>query len=169
MENWWDIPGVPSYQASDHGRVRSLTRIVEQAGRWGGTIRREFVGCILSPSLNTHGYLIVYVGSPARSKTVHSLVARAFLGEVPEGCQVNHKDGDKTNNRPENLEYITSTENNHHALKTGLRTMKITDEQIEEIKGLMGRLSQREIGRRYGIHHSYVRYLVDGKRVVTGV
>jgi hypothetical protein len=169
METWRDIPGVPFYQASGEGRVKSLTRIVEQACRWGGTVQREFVGRVLVSHPNSHGYLMVSVGSPAKSKTVHSLVARAFLGEIPEGCQVNHKDGDKTNNRPENLEYITSTENNCHALRTGLRKIRITDEQIEEIKELMGCLSQREIGRRYGIHHTYVRYIADGRRVITGV
>jgi hypothetical protein len=168
MEVWVDIPGVPFYQASDLGRIRSLDRVVTQGDGRGGVIGRKFAGRILTPKLNSHGYLQVSVGSPARCVTVHKLVALAFLGPRDGGLEVNHKDGDKGNCRPENLEYATSTTNNHHALMTGLRKMKITDEQIEEIKSLDGRLSRRGIGRQFGIHHSYVRYLVDGKRKVKG-
>ena len=163
MEVWKDIPGIPFYQASSLGKIRSLTRIIRMRGRWGW-MQRTFEGRNLAACQNSHGYLQVSVGNPAKCFVVHDLVARAFHGCRDGKLQVNHRDGDKDNNRPENLEYVTSTENNHHALGSGLRVAKILDDQLEEIRSLHGTMSLRAIGRKYGIHHSYVRYLLDGRR-----
>lgn len=55
-----------------------------------------------------------------KGRRVHSIVASVFLGERPKDKVVNHKDGNKVNNVPENLEYITNTENIHHAIAMGL-------------------------------------------------
>lgn len=57
------------------------------------------------------------------SNACHRVVARAFCdGETKEKCFVNHKDGDKENNRSENLEWVSLSENMHHAYKSGLIT-----------------------------------------------
>lgn len=162
-ETWKDIPGIPFYQASSFGRIRSLTRVIQSQGRWG-PVEREFLGQVLVACENSHGYLSVSVGRPPTTATVHSLVALAFHGERPEGLEINHKDGNKLNCRPDNLEYVTSTENNHHALNTGLRKAKITDVEIKEMKALGGHVSHREIGRRFGIHHKTVANLISGGR-----
>jgi hypothetical protein len=51
---------------------------------------------------------------------LHRVIALTFHGPIPEACEVNHIDGDKQNNRPENLEYITHAENIEHAYANGL-------------------------------------------------
>lgn len=74
----------------------------------------------LRPGLMSRGYLTVslYDGSkPKKPKShlVHRLVAAAFWGE--SDLQINHKNGDKKDNRLENLEYCTAWENNRHAIE----------------------------------------------------
>lgn len=54
-------------------------------------------------------------------RTVHDLVCSAFHGERPTGYHCNHKDGDKLNNHPGNLEWVTPSENTYHAVRLGLK------------------------------------------------
>lgn len=92
-----------------------------------GRIRRDikgkntFKGKILKFRL-AKGYPRINLKNKPLNKMffVHNLVANAFLGIKPEGFEVNHIDGIKINNRPDNLEYITQIENKHHAVKLGL-------------------------------------------------
>lgn len=72
----------------------------------------------LSQWKNAYGYLCVKVNN--KIITIHRIVAKCFLGECPKGKQINHIDGDKLNNVPENLEYVTPKENIRHAIKLGL-------------------------------------------------
>lgn len=64
---------------------------------------------------------------------VHRLVALMFIANPEECNEVNHKDGNKTNNHVTNLEWVWSYQNMEHALNNGLRIRAITDEQIHEI------------------------------------
>jgi len=76
-------------------------------------------------TLNANGYMKIFIrdkNNKSHNKTVHRLVAAAFYG-VNNNLVVNHKNGIKTDNRPENLEYITQAENVQHALDTGLTDM----------------------------------------------
>jgi hypothetical protein len=99
------IPGHENYLVSDTGRVF----------KWPKEI---------NPKKDKDGYLQLALwnrGKPTHFK-VHRLVALAFLG--PNTLQVNHKDGDKTNNHVFNLEYVTVSENISHAYRTGLKSAK---------------------------------------------
>jgi hypothetical protein len=82
-------------------------------------------GRYLKPSLSGR-YPIVTLSKEGRIRyfTVHSLIALAFLGPRPEGGVVNHIDGNKLNNRPDNLEYCTPKENAEHAAYLGLTNNK---------------------------------------------
>lgn len=69
-----------------------------------------------------YGYLRLNVKHGEKIKTlfVHNIVAECFIGPKPCGLTVNHKNGVKTDNRAENLEYISATSNTTHAFRSGL-------------------------------------------------
>jgi hypothetical protein len=106
-EEWRAIPGYEGlYEVSDQGRVRSLDR------DWGPDSRgrrRPRRGKMLRPSTASGYPVVVLAGRSTRS--VHSLVAEAFLGPRPSGLVVRHLNGDYLDPRAENLAYSTRKEN----------------------------------------------------------
>ena len=107
MEYWRPIPSFPAYSASSYGRIRN-----------------DSTGRILHVYLDSRRrYLILTLRKDGRQviQRVHRLVAEAFLGGPHPELDVNHIDGDKTNNCIENLEWCTRKENARHAVSTGLR------------------------------------------------
>jgi len=115
MEEVWRETEWSRYEISNLGRLRSLDRRVEyKDGRVG-----VWKGKILKPGCSGNGYLVASLGGGAR-QLVHRLVAVAFLPRKGSANIVNHIDGDKLNNRVDNLEWGTYQSNNHHARLTGL-------------------------------------------------
>jgi len=153
-ESWRDIPGFPDYQASDLGRIRSR--------KWGAWL-------VLRATAHPNtGYLIVSprVGGRCVARGVHRLIAAAFLGEA-DGRDVNHKNGNKHDNRLVNLEYLSRGENHRHAYRTGLREpvgRKLTDDQVHQIAALEGAATQRDIGRQFGVCRATVARIHNRKR-----
>jgi len=116
-EIWKDIPGYEgAYQASDKGRIRSLDRISTDCNG----VKTRLKGKILRAGKNRYGYLKVSLSccGSRKTKTVHRLVALAFLG--PSDLTVNHINGVKHLNHLTNLEYMTYKENIKHACDNGL-------------------------------------------------
>lgn len=112
----------------------------------------------LKTCLDLRGYKQVTLSDgPKRfNKKVHSLVAQVFIGERPAGLAVNHIDGNKLNNRTENLEYLTTKENCHHARSLGIglkNNQRITDEQIFYIQNHWDRRTEkcRDLAARFGV------------------
>lgn len=103
IETWKDIDGYEGfYQVSNLGRVRSLDRF---AKKWDG--EKKVKGVLLKQAKNIKGYLFVQLfrGGVGKMKTVHRLVADAFLPNPGGLPQINHKDEDKSNNYVDNLEW----------------------------------------------------------------
>jgi hypothetical protein len=106
-----------------------------------GSVRRSITKHILKPGV-TRGYLYVRLSKHGIgvSKSVHRLVAAAFLGQS-NGKEVNHIDGVKANNAAKNLEYVNRSENINHAFKSGLiqsgenhKWAKLSSAQVKQIK-----------------------------------
>lgn len=97
---------------------------------------------VLKPSLNNSGYYQIGLTEDGKRKyfLIHRLVMLVFQGE--SSLQVNHMNGVKTNNRLDNLEYCTASENVKHAYAMGLNSRKgekngkakLTESQVREIK-----------------------------------
>jgi hypothetical protein len=165
-EVWKDVPGFEGkYQASDLGRVKSIKRNRER---------------ILAQHIDKLGYprLTLWWKGKLESKRVHGLVTEAFFGARPGGLTVNHKDGDKTNNRLSNLEYLTLSENIKHAFRLGLKgkgeehpRAKLTSEQVKDICARRGAVSQSKLAELYGVTKTCIRHVQLGRNwsSVTGI
>lgn len=119
-EEWRSIPEFEGkYEASNHGNIRSLDRIVSHVNASGDMCDYRWKGRVLKPVLSK-GYYVTKLGSCKTQFGYHQLIARTFIGPQSNGIVVNHINGIKTDNRPENLEYVTNSENVSHAYRTGL-------------------------------------------------
>lgn len=116
MDKWVDIQGFEGiYMVNDKGEIKSLERIIP-LNRFGGTTRRIKERKIL-PVISSSGYFMVGLHKNGNTvmSLVHQLVARAFLENISNKPCVNHKNGDKLDNRIENLEWCSYSENIRHA------------------------------------------------------
>lgn len=136
------------------------------------------MGRILSTSADAYGYPRVGLnkGSKGNTRKVHSLVALAFLPDPPgeisangDGWNVNHIDGVKTNNRVENLEYVTKSGNIRHAWDTKLLShagvknsqSSLTDQDIRDIRAAYAAGEpQHSLCKKYGKSSSTISYIV---------
>ena len=127
-EIWKDIPGYEGkYKVSNMGRVKSLERKVRSVNRY---TRRDFFRTvrerILKPGPIDTGHLYVVLGHGEAGKPVHQLVMKAFVGEAPQGMEVRHLNGNPADNRLENLQYGTRTENILDVFYQGGRWRKLS-------------------------------------------
>lgn len=115
MEIWKQIEGYKGlYEVSNFGRIKSLSHINNV-----GKLRPE---CILKNRLTDRGYqsVVLYNNGKPKSFRVHQLVGKAFINNPLSKPCINHLDGIKSNNKVENLEWVTISENQKHAFKIGL-------------------------------------------------
>ena len=166
MEQWRAVVGYEGlYEVSNMGQVRSLARRTSNS-------RNRIAARILMPSLN-RGYPNVHLSkhAAARMEQIHRLVATAFIGP-PTLPHVNHLNGDKTDNRVENLEYTTAKGNVQHACAFGLRdhrgernhkaVLRPTDVQCIKQRLRAGEKAPR-IARDYGVQSACIYKIRDGR------
>lgn len=166
-EEWRPVPGAEGwYSVSNLGRVRS-----EPTTGWRPGKQR---GRVLRLSRDSKGYLMFKLclpGMPPRSVKAHRVVAQAFLGPAPAGLQVNHKNGDKADNRVENLEYVSCRENIRHCWDTGLhgvehcrgeanRQAKLTENAVRFIREAHPQVSLGELATTLGVTKQAVAMVV---------
>lgn len=167
IERWENInaPGFEGlYQVSDQGNVRRIGAFVTARKPLDGSPRIPVIRAPRLIALSTNkGYKRAPIsnGTKRKSFSVHQLVAKAFIGQQPEGKEPNHKNGDKSDNRVTNLEYVTHSENCLHGILVLKRrvsrgidrhTHKLTEDQVREIRMLREQgMIYRVIGEKFGI------------------
>ena len=129
-EIWKPIPGAEGYEVSNLGNVKNVNKTTYLAlSSWSG-------------------YYKVRLGSRGGDYLVHRLVAQAFIPNPDNKPQVNHINGNKKDNRVENLEWVTVKENIQHAFKTGLHVY--TPEVRKAMSdGLKGKPKSEETRKKY--------------------
>lgn len=162
MEVWKPIEGCDGYEVSNLGRVKSFWRRKKPH--------------ILKPTRfcgSDYLHVVFIINGKRKYFAIHRLVAKAFVPNPENKPCVNHINGVKTDNRAENLEWVTYSENLQHAYKTGLHKRKFTNEQIcymrdnpdnftiEQLGELFNttptKISEIQLGKLYPDAGGYVR------------
>jgi hypothetical protein len=163
QEEWRPIKGFEDrYRISNHGNVETLTREVIEH-------RRTYIrkGKILNKYYGPEGYYKVklYRGDATfKSMNVHRLVCETFLDNSNDYLEINHKDGNPSNNYVENLEWCSKEQNVKHAYDTGLKKLenytgegnacsKLTTDQVLAIREeySTGTTSLNKLAKKYDV------------------
>lgn len=116
-EKWADIPGFAGvYQISSEGRVRSASRVIKRRRAGKADVIAQYASRLLTPHACSNGYLSIQLGCNSKNHLVHRLVAAAFI-PGDQTLQVNHKNGIRHDNRVENLEWLSCSDNHRHSYK----------------------------------------------------
>lgn len=159
-EIWESIEGYKGlYEVSNLGRVKRIKSNKER---------------LLKVRKNRYGYIyfILSKNNIPKSKTVHRLVARAFLANPQNKPQVNHKNGIKTDNRLNNLEWLTISENHKHAYKIGLKYQEgensgnpsLNEKQVRAVKHCLKLgMTNIDISKYFPVTHQQISCIKLGK------
>ncbi len=175
-EAWIPIPNYEGlYEASNLGKIRSVDRV---------NSRGVFIhGRVLKGTSNGRGYLSLWLSKDGEKKRwlIHRLIAIAFIDNPEQKPEVNHKNGIRNDNRVENLEWVTGSENKLHSYRHLNRkssfcklkgkpttwSRKLTDEQADAIRA--DSRTCREIAKEYGVSAKTVSNIKRGKFYQTRV
>jgi len=158
-EIWKRIKYFPEYEVSNFGRVKSFKRDIIN-----GKIRKFYI--------DIYGYKTITLikNSKLKTFTIHRLVIQAFKSNPENKSQINHIDGNKLNNKIENLEWCTCSENLKHAYKLGLKSnkgekasgAKLTEGQVLEIRELYKtrKYTYNSLGEIYKISYQSISDII---------
>ena len=163
-ERWrWVVGYEGLYMVSDHGRVM-------------GVPKKTHYGHVLKQGKNWAGYMNVCLSKNGEKKSfsVHRLVAQAFVENPENKPEVNHKNGDRANNKAENLEWVTRSENERHAFqvlnkepnkpwvgKPQIHKRQFNDEQIKSIRA--SSVGCRLLAKQYGVSATTIKNIRNRK------
>lgn len=174
-EIWVDIKNYEGkYKISNLGRVKSLERQVSHDGiTW---TQPERIMCHWCGTTSLYDCVRLYKGGVGKKFSVHRLVAQHFLPDWNPGLEVNHIDGNRDNNRADNLEMCTHQRNMEHAIAGGLKrdygeksvNAKLTNGQAEEIRVRYssGQASQNSLAKQYGVSRQTVSAIIRYKKYI---
>lgn len=180
-EIWKDVVGYEGlYQVSNLGRVRSLDR-EHEVTRNGLTFICPYGGKVLTQHPRQHGYMCVQLYGRGghkkrglRTVSVHRIVAEAFIPN-PDGLpEVNHKDEDKSNNRADNLEWMSHIDNSHYgtAIERRVRTVMNTPRRTvgqftKDGQIIQTYISLADMARKTGYGKPEVLMCIQGKSMTS--
>ncbi len=171
-ERWMPIEGYEGiYEISDLGRVRSL---------WGRAPRRWMKRPILSePRIlksyvhctNKYCYVALHKDNQQKGFRIHGLVLKTFVGPCPTGSQGSHLDGDRTNNRLDNLMWESPKNNNarknfHGTANEGERhsMAKLNNDAVLKIRELAASgMPRSQLAHSYGVTITMIAFIVRRK------
>ncbi len=152
-EVWKPVFGFEGlYEVSNLGRVVSIKQTAD------ARVKRP-----KAVFVDRNGYhrMLIWRDGHGYTRSIHRLVAEAFFGPRPNGMVINHLDGDKNNNTPENLEFVTCARNSRHAVEMGLTPRgekanfaKLTEQKVREMRALQGTISGPQLGIMFGLSNS---------------
>lgn len=161
-EIWKAIPEYEGiYEVSNYGQVRSLDRVDNKG--------RKQKGQLLKACYCDTGYARVNLSKNGKFACylVHRLVAQAFLMVCNGKTEVNHIDGNKHNNRSDNLEWCSRSENCKHSYSSGQVIRKLTMDNVSYIrkkyKAHSKRFSGRALGKKFGVSAQHIYNIVSGR------
>ena len=169
-EIWLPVPGHEKrYEVSSLGRVRSLDTMVPHKLN-GRTFYHKKTGKILKQYCH-RGYMYVNFGYGAKNRhLVHRVVCGAFWGDG-DGLEVNHKDFNRSNNKVQNLEWVSRRENLRHNLYSGRHNKaKLTKAQADQLrtdvatrKSHIPKIKVKDIAKKYGISYAALKAIIRGE------
>lgn len=172
VEIWKPVSGMENYyEVSNKGRLRSLDRYVETLN--GQT--RFYRGVVMTFNYPKGKYICVKMSAPGVKvyTRLHRLVAEHFIHNPLNKPEVNHKDGNKSNNNVDNLEWVTQLENKKHASIAGLirkkenhYKAKLTEELVKQIRGMYatGLYTHQSIANEFGVVRTLITRIINNKR-----
>lgn len=176
-EKWLPVVGFEGfYEVSNFGKVRSVDRFTKKKTDGIGRIMpaRQIKGRVIDQRPHKFGYLIVTLSVDGKhyTRTVHKLVAEAFIGKRNKGDVIRHLDGDPKNNHISNLSYGSQKQNMQDAIKHGTvergekrYNAKLSNEDITRMKmDISNGMKSVEVSKKYGVSEIYVCKVINNTR-----
>lgn len=172
VEIWKDIIGYQElYQISNLGRVKSLPRY-KKNGKFSHWTKEK----ILAQGINDSGYyqVMLHKNGSHKTKTIHRLVAQAFIPNPDNKPWINHKNSVRIDNDVDNLEWCTPSENNKHCYDKGRQKIyfgeqhpgsKLTHRQVNEIRDKYSyyKYTMLMLSKEYNISMGSIQAILENK------